>query len=54
MRRRPLLGINPITHGTALHKDDRMVAILPCDCGGQTRDELRLSLTRNQFEALGR
>ena len=54
MSRRPLSGINPITHGAALHKDDRMVAILPCDRRGQTRDELRLGLTCNQLKALGR
>src|ERR1700746_2643579 len=47
MSRRPLPGINPITPGTALHKDDRMVAILPCHRRGQTRDELRLGLTCN-------
>ena len=54
MSRRPLLSINSITHGTALHKDDRMVAVLSCDRGGQPRDKLRLRLTCNQLKALGR
>src|SRR5689334_19976865 len=51
--RHPLLGIGPKTHRTALHKDDRMVAILPHDRCRQTRDELRLGLARNLLKTLG-
>src|SRR5262249_18545386 len=54
MSRRPLLGINPITHGATLHKDDWMMAILSRDRRGQACDELRLGLTCNQLKALGR
>ena len=53
MRRRPLLALHPIAHGTTLHKDDRVVAILPCDGRGEPRDELCRGLTRHLFKTLG-
>ena len=42
-----------MTHGTALHEDDRMVAVLARDGGGQPRDESRLRPTDDLLEALG-
>src|SRR5208282_5009789 len=53
MSRRTLLVVHPIPHGTTLHEDDRVVAILPCDGRGKTRDELCLGLTRHLFKTLG-
>src|SRR6266568_6248173 len=47
-------GTDPITHGAALHEDDRVVTILPGDRRRQARDELRLGLTRHLLKALGR
>ena len=54
MCRRPLLVIHPIAHGTTLHKDDRVVAILACDGRRQPHNESRFSAARDLFETLRR
>ena len=46
--------IDAMTHGSALHEDDRMVAVLACDGGGQPRDKLRLCTANYLLEAVGR
>src|SRR5215469_13998409 len=45
---------DPVSYGTTLHENDRMLAILPGDGRRQTRHELRLSLAGNLLKALGR
>ena len=42
-----------MAHGAALHEDDRMVAVLARDGGGQPRDESRLRPADDLLEALG-
>jgi hypothetical protein len=41
-------------HGTALHEDDWMMAILTSNSRGQTQNESRLRPTDDLFEAAGR
>ena len=47
------LGIDAMTHRAALHEDDRMVAVLAGDGGGQARDESGLRPADDLLEALG-
>jgi hypothetical protein len=42
-----------IAHGSALHKDDRMVAILARDGGGEPQHIPRLRPTRDELETYG-
>ena len=46
--------VHSMPHRTALHEDDRMVAVLARDSRGQPQDESRLGLTRHLLEAVGR
>ena len=52
--RRLRSGVYPVTHGTALHEDDGMVAVLASDSCRQSQDESRLCLTRHLLKAVGR
>ena len=45
-------GIDPMTNRSALHEDDRMVAIFAGDGRGQARDELRLRPADDLLETL--
>ena len=58
MLERPGSGLHPrvhaVSHGPALHEDDRMVAVLARDRRRQSDDESRLGLSRNLLEAMGR
>ena len=47
------LGIDAMANRSALHEDDRMMAVLARDGGRQARDELRLRLTDDLLETLG-
>src|SRR5450631_4290942 len=45
------LGIHAMTHRSALHEDNRMVAILPGHGRGQSQHISRFGAPRDQFEA---
>ena len=48
------LGIDTIAHWAALHEDDRMVAILARDGGGEPQHISCLRATRDELETDGR
>jgi hypothetical protein len=49
-----LTGIDGVSNGTALHKDDGMVPVLAGDGGGETEDEFGLGPADREFETLRR
>jgi hypothetical protein len=53
-RSRLELGAHPMTDRTALHEDDRVVAVLPSDGGGKTEHVLRAGASRDLFKAVSR
>jgi len=53
-RRRLCAGIYLMSNRTALHEDDRMMAILACDGCRQAKDESGLGLSCNLFETVRR
>src|ERR1700761_9476373 len=52
-RCRLCLGINAVTNRTALHENDRMMAVLPCDGGRQSKDELGFGFSGHGLESHG-
>ena len=49
-----MAGINAMTNRTALHENDRMMAVLPCDGGRQSEDEFGFGFPGHGLEANGR
>ena len=54
IERRLLSGIDAMTDRAALHEDDRVMAILPRHCRGQTQTYRAFAAQRDRFEAHGR